>query len=83
MQVIARNWVFLCILHCCMGFGRLFVAFLEAQVGNRPKIAGEVEKRLYRNRCGVRLGAHNAPEGEEAHNLIWAWLIAPLLAYVE
>ena len=39
---------------------------------------------LYRNQCGVRLGAHNAPDGEEAYNLLWASLkIAPLLAYVE
>ena len=30
------------------------------------------------------LGAHNALDGEEAHNLLWAWeQIAPLLAYVE
>ena len=70
LLVIARNRVFLCILHCCMAFGRLFVAFLEAQVGNHPpEVAGEVMKILYRNRCGVRLGAHNAPDGEEAHNL--------------
>ena len=41
-------------------------------------------KILYRNRCGVRLGAHNAPDGEEPHNLFWAWKqIAPLLAYIE
>ena len=30
LLVIARNRVFLCILHCCMAIGRLFVAFLEA-----------------------------------------------------
>ena len=83
--VIARNRVFLCILHCCMAFGRLFVAFLEAQVGNHPlQVAGEVQKILYRNRCGVRFGAHNAPDGEEAHSLFWARAqIGPLLAYVE
>ena len=82
---IARNRVFLCILHCCMAFGRLFVAFLEAQVGNHPpEVAGEVQKILYRNRCGVCLGAHNAPDREEAHNMFWAWeQIGPLLAYVE
>ena len=41
-------------------------------------------KILYRNRCGVRSGAHNAPDGEEAHHLFRAWeQIAPLLAYVE
>ena len=85
LLVIARIRVFLCILHCCMAFGRFFVAFLEAQVGNHPhEVAGEVQKILYRNRCGVRLGAHNAPDGVEAHNLFWAWeQIAPLLAYVE
>ena len=57
----------------------------EAQVGNHPpEVAREVQKILYRNRCGVRLGAHNALDGEEAHNLFWAWeQIAPLLAYVE
>ena len=84
LLVLARNRVGLCILHCCMAFGRLFVAFLVAQVGNhRPEDAGEVQKILYRHRCGVRLGAHNAPDGEEAHNLFWAWeQIAPLLAYV-
>ena len=54
-------------------------------MGNHPpQVVGEVQKILYRNRCGVRLGAHNAPDGEEAHNLFWAWeQIAPLLAYVE
>ena len=32
----------------------------------------------------MRLGAHNAPDGEEAHNLFWALeQIAPLLSYVE
>ena len=30
LLVIATNRVFLCILHCCMAFGRFFVAFLEA-----------------------------------------------------
>ena len=85
LLVIARNRVFLCILHCCMAFGRLFLGFLEAQVGNDPpQVAGEVHKILYRNPCGVRWGAHNAPNGEEAHSLFWVWeLIEPLLAYVE
>ena len=85
LLVIARNRVFLYILHCCMAMGRLFVAFLEAQVGNYPlEVAREVQKIWYRNRCGVRLGAHNAPDGEEAHNLFWAWeQIAPLLAEIE
>ena len=55
LLLIATNRVFLCISHCCMAFGRLFVAFLEAQVGNHsPEVAGEVHKILYRNRCGVR-----------------------------
>ena len=85
LLVIARILVFLCILHGFMAFGRLFVAFLEAQVGNHPpEVAGEVQKIVYRNRCGVRLGAHNAPDGEEAHNMFWAWeQIVPLLACVE
>ena len=54
-------------------------------MGNHPpEVAEEVRKILYRNRCGVRLGAHNAPDGEEAQNLFWAWeQIAPLLAYVQ
>ena len=70
LLVIAINRVFLFILHCCMAFGRLVVAFLEAQVGNHPlEVTGVVQKILYRNRCGVRLGAHNAPDGEEAHYL--------------
>ena len=61
------------------------MAFLEAKVGNHPpQVPGEVKKILYRNRCGVRSGAHNEPDGEEAHNLFWAWeQIAPLLAYIE
>ena len=85
LLVIARNRVFLCFLHCCMAFGRLFVDIREAQVGNHPpEVAGEVQKIVYRNRFGVRLGAHNAPDGEDAHNPSWAWeQIAPLLAYVE
>ena len=73
LLVIAKNRVLLCILHCCMACERLFVAFLEAQVGNHAReVAGEVQKIPYRNRCGVRFGAHNAPDGEEAHNLFWA-----------
>ena len=54
-------------------------------MGNHPpEVAGEVQKTLYRNRCGVRLGVHNAPDGDEDHNLFWAQeQIAPLLAYVE
>ena len=85
LLVITRNRVFLCILHCCMAFGRPFVAFLQAQAGKHPpEVVGEVQKILYRKRCGVRLGAHHAPNGEEAHNLFWAWEhIAPLLACVE
>ena len=40
------------------------MAFLEAQVGKHPpEVAGEVQKILYRNRCAVRLGVHNAPDG--------------------
>ena len=62
LLVIARNWVFLCILHCCMAFGRLFMAFLEAQVGNHPlEVAGGGTK----NRCCVWLGAQNAPDRED------------------
>ena len=54
-------------------------------MGNHHReVAGEVQKILYRNWCGVRFGAHNAPDGEEAHNLFCAWeQIAPVLAYVE
>ena len=49
------------------------MAVLEAQVGNHPpKLARKVQKILHRNPCGVRLEAHNAPDGEEAHNLFWA-----------
>ena len=85
LLVIARNRVFLCILHCCMAFGGLPVAYLEARVGNHPReVAGEVQKIVYHNRCGMWLGAHNALDGEELHTLFWAWeQIAPLLAYVE
>ena len=32
----------------------------------------------------MRLGAHNAPNGEETHNLFWALeQIPPMLAYIE
>ena len=73
LLVMGRHLVFLCILHCSMAFRRLFVAFVEAQTGNRPpEGAGEVQKILYRNRCGVRLAPHNAPDEEEAHNRFWA-----------
>ena len=36
LLVIARNRTFSCTLQCCMAFGRLFLAFGEAQVGNHP-----------------------------------------------
>ena len=49
-----------------------------------PEVAGEVQKILYRDRCGVRLGAHNETDGGEARNLFCAWeQNAPLLAYVQ
>ena len=44
LLVIARNRVFFCNLHCCMAVGWLFMASLEAQVGNHPpEVAGEVQ----------------------------------------
>ena len=70
LLVVAKNRVFLCILHCCMAFGGLFVAFVEAQVGNHPlEGAGEVQKNGNRNQCGVWLEAHNAPDGEQTQNM--------------
>ena len=73
LLVIAKSSVFLCFSHRCMAMGHPFVAFLEAEVGNHPpKAAGEVKELVYRNRCGMRLGAHNTRDGEEAHNLLWA-----------
>ena len=49
------------------------MAFLGAQVVNHPpEVAGQVHKIVYRDRCGLRWGAHNALDGEEAHNLSWA-----------
>ena len=47
---------------------------LRGGPGGKPplEVAGEVQNVLYRNRCGVRLGAHNPPDSEEAHNLFWA-----------
>ena len=53
-------------------------------MGNHPpKVAGQVQKSLY-HRFGVRLGAHNAPDGKGVRNLFWAWKqIAALLAYVD
>ena len=85
LLVLATNRVFFCILHCCMAFGRLFVAFVEAQVGNHPhEVAGEVRKILYRKWCGVHFGAHNAPDGEEAHKRFGpSEQVAPLLAHIE
>ena len=85
LLVIARLRVLLCIFHSCMAIERLFVAVLEAQVGNyNPHFAREVQKILDWNRCRVQLGGHNALVGEEGHNLFWAWeQIVPLLAYVE
>ena len=85
LLVIARHRVFLCILHCCMAFGRLFVAFLEAKVGNYPpKVVGHVQKILYRNRCGVRF-----PSAVEREAMVvqqvgeWSFLAfdLPLLHY--
>ena len=85
LLVIARNRVFLCILHCCMAMGWLFVAFLEARSGNcPPKVAREVHKIMYWNRCRLQLVPHNAPFGEHAHTLFGAReQIAPLLAYAK
>ena len=37
LLVIAGNWVFLCILHCCMAMGMVLVAFPEAEAGNHPQ----------------------------------------------
>ena len=74
LLIIARNGTFLCIWHSCMATRRHFVACLGAQVGNHPlEVARGVRKILYGNRCGVWLWAHNAPDGEEVHNLFLAW----------
>ena len=73
MLVIATNRVFLRISHNCMAMGKPVVAFVKACVRNHPpQVAAEVQKSLYRNMWRVRLGAHNAPYGEEAHKLFWA-----------
>ena len=64
LLVIATNRVFFCNLRSCMAMGRLFVAFLEVLVGNHLlEAVGEVQKFLYQNLCGVRLGAHNTLGG--------------------
>ena len=60
LLVIARNLVFLCILHRCMAFERLFVAFLEAQVGNHP-LANVVESVNYILKKGY--SGHSATGG--------------------
>ena len=62
--VIAGNRVFLCILHCCMAFGKLFVAFLEAQVGNHPpEVAGEVQKLCTTTGVACAWGAQRTRQG--------------------
>ena len=50
------------------------MTFLEVHVGNHPpEVAGEVQKLLYCNQCGVWLGAHNAPDGEEPTTFFGPW----------
>ena len=65
--VVDRCMVFLCILHCCMAFGRLQVAFIETRLVDLPKENTDaVQRALYRAGRGVKLGATGAPDGEEA-----------------
>ena len=81
--MIDRCWVFLCILHCCMAYGRLHVAFGEARLESLPKENAKAEQwLLYRARTGAKLGATAAPDGEEARALFLAWEeMGPRVAY--
>ena len=81
--VVNQCVVFLCILHCCMAIGRLQVAFIETRLVDLPKENdGAVQRVLYRAVTGVKLGATEAPDGEEARALFLAWEeLGPLLDY--
>ena len=81
--LVQRCLIFLCILHCYMGMGRLQVAIIEARLGDLPKDnAAALQRLLYRERKGIKLGASPSPHGEKAWALFLAWEeIGPLLAY--
>ena len=81
--VVEPCLVLLCILHCCIGPGRLQVAFIEALLGDLAKDnATDVQPVLYRARRGARVGSLAAHGKEEASALFLAWEeIGPLLAY--
>ena len=59
------------------------MAFIEARLRDLPKDnAVAVQRVLYRARTGVKLGAPDSPDGEEARALFVAWEeLGPLLAY--
>ena len=66
-----------------MAIGRLQAAFVEPRLVSLPKENAEaVQPLLYRARTEVKLGATDAPDGEEARALFFAWEeMGPLLAY--
>ena len=55
LLVIAKNRGFVCILDCCMAFGRLFVAFLEARVGNHEAAVLRAQVGVH-PQVGIHLG---------------------------
>ena len=80
--VVDRCVVFLCILHCCMAIGWLQVACIETRLVDLLK-ENAVQRVLYRARTGVKFGATDAPDGEEARAFFLALeKLGPLLDYV-
>ena len=71
---MARQHIFMCILHCIMAVGRLVVQFLEAPCSDLDKVlrAG-VQSVLVGARTGIRLGSAASPFWEEVYRLLQAW----------
>ena len=76
-MVIARYWVVMCILRCCMALGRLKMAYIDWLANDRLAPGDEVTRAaiqatLHEHRTGCRLGKDASPDGEERSRLFAA-----------
>ena len=85
--VMARCWVVMCILHCCMALGRMQMAQIERLANDRLARGDQVtraaiEATLHENRTGCRLGKDAPPDGVETSRLFAAWAALAFLLVV-
>ena len=71
---MARQHIFMCILHRIMAVGRLVVQFLEALCSDLDKVLrARVQSIFDGARTGIHLGSAASPDGEGVYRLLQAW----------